>query len=273
MSVLPFELALTFYFAAVILGAVELVKGNRTTARLMQILIGIGFLNHTLSIVYRYAVGDHLPITTPHEAASFFAWCTVLLYFVMEFRYKVGLLGAFIMPVVFFLMLASAMMSREMKSLGEISAALRSYWLGIHTLFAFMANAAFALAFVLGIMYLVQEHYLKSKRLGDLFERLPDIQTLDYLNYRLISVGFPALIVAMVTGSLWARSAFGGFWRGDPREVLSLITFLIYALILHSRLMAGWRGRRAAVLSILGFIFVILAFAGIKIFQRGYHIF
>ena len=273
MSVLPFELALTFYFAAVILGAVELVKGSKTTARLMQILIAIGFLNHTLSIVYRYAVGDHLPITTPHEAASFFAWCTVLLYFAMDIRYKVGLLGAFIMPVVFFLMLGSAMMSREVKTVGEISAALSSYWLGIHTLFAFMANAAFALAFVLGVMYLVQEHYLKSKHLGDLFERLPDIQTLDYLNYRLISVGFPALVIAMVTGSLWAHSAFGGFWRGDPREVLSLVTFLIYALILHSRLMAGWRGRRAAVLSIIGFVFVILAFAGIKIFQKGYHVF
>lgn len=273
MSVLPFELALTFYFAAVILGAVELAKGSKITARLMQVIIGIGFLNHTLSIVYRYAVGDHLPITTPHEAASFFAWCTVLLYFAMAIRYKVGLLGSFIMPVVFLLMLASAMMSREMKGIGEISAALRSYWLGIHTLFAFMSSAAFALAFVLGVMYLVQEHYLKSKRLGGLFERLPDIQTLDYLNYRLISVGFPALIVAMVTGSLWARSAFGGFWRGDPREVLSIVTFLIYALILHSRLMAGWRGRRAAVLSIVGFAFVILAFAGIKIFQKGYHVF
>ena len=273
MSVLPFELALTFYFAAVILGGVDLVKGSRATARLMQLLIGVGFLNHTLAIIYRYAVGEHLPITTPHEAASFFAWCTVLLYFVMEFRYRVGLLGSFIMPVVFFLMLASAMMSREIKEAAEISARLKSYWLGIHTFFAFMANAAFALACVVGLMYLVQERYLKAKRLGDLFERLPDIQTLDYLNYRMISVGFPALSVAMITGSLWAKSAFGEFWRWDPREVMSLITFFIYALIIHSRLMAGWRGRRAAVLSIIGFVFVIVAFAGIKIFQKGYHVF
>jgi len=273
MSVLPFELALTFYFAAVIVGGVELVRGNKITARLMHIIIGIGFLNHTFAIVYRYAVGDHLPITTPHEAASFFAWCTVLLYFVMEFRYRVGLLGSFIMPVVFSLMFASAMMSREMKGIGEMSAALKSYWLGIHTLFAFMSNAAFALACVIGVMYLMQEHYLKSKRLGDLFERLPDIQTLDYLGYRLISIGFPALIVAMVSGSLWARSAYGDFWSGDPREVLSLMTFLIYALILHSRLMVGWRGRRAAVLSIIGFAFVLVAFVGIKMFQRGYHVF
>lgn len=273
MSILPFELALTFYFAAVIIGVFDIVKGNRTTGRLMQLLIGIGFINHTLAIIYRYAVGDHLPITTPHEAASFFAWCTVLLYFIMEFRYKVGLLGSFIMPIVFLLMLGSAMMSRELRPLGEMDAALKSYWLGIHTLFAFTANAAFALACVTGVMYLLQEHYLKSKKLGDLFERLPDIQTLDYLNYRLISIGFPALAVAMATGSLWASSSFGTFWRWDPRETLALVTFCIYALILHARLVAGWRGKRAAVLSIIGFITVIVAFAGVKILQKGYHVF
>lgn len=273
MSILPFELALTFYFAAVIIGIVVLARGSKAMERLMQLLIGIGFLNHTFAIIYRYAVGDHLPITTPHEAASFFAWCTVLLYFVMEFRYKVGLLGSFIMPVVFTLMLASAMMSRELQVISELNAALKSYWLGIHTLFAFMANAAFALACVTGVMYLMQEHYLKTKRLGDLFERLPDIQTLDYLNYRLISIGFPALAIAMVTGSLWAHEAFGTFFRRDPREILAIITFMIYALILHSRLIAGWRGKRAALLSIIGFITVIAAFAGIKIFEKGYHIF
>ena len=273
MSILPFELALTFYFAAVIVGIVDIAKAGKHTARLMHLLIGIGFINHTFSIVYRYAVGDHLPITTPHEAASFFAWCTVLLYFIMEIRYKIGLLGSFIMPFVFFLMLGSAMMSRELRPLTEINAAFKSYWLGIHTLFAFTANAAFALAAVTGVMYLIQEHFLKTKRLGDLFERLPDIQTLDYLNYRLISIGFPALAVAMATGSLWAHSTFGTYWRWDPREALALVTFLIYALILHSRLVAGWRGKRAALLSILGFVTIIVAFVGIKLVQKGYHVF
>ncbi len=270
MIVYPFELALTFYFAAVIFGVVEVVRHNKTTERLMFASVALGFINHSVSIVYRYIEAGHLPITSPHEAASFFAWAIVFLFFLMEFRYKIGLLGAFIMPVVFFLMFASSLLSREIHPLHPT---LQSYWLGIHTLFAFLSNAAFALACVTGIMYLVQEHYLKTKHLGDLFERLPDIQTLDYLNYRLISIGFPALVLAMITGSLWANSAWGSYWRWDPREVMALITMFIYAIILHARLLAGWRGKRAALLSILGFTVLLLAFFGVKILQKGMHIF
>ena len=270
MSIYPFEMALTFYFAAVIFGIVEIIRHGKTTQRLMLAAVALGFANHTVSIIYRYAVAGHLPITSPHEAASFFAWAIVFLFFLMEFRYKIGLLGAFIMPVVFFLMFASSLLSRDIKPL---SPSLQSYWLGIHTVFAFMGNAAFALACVTGVMYLLQEHYIKSKHLGDLFTRLPDIQTLDYLNYRLISIGFPALILAIITGSLWANTVWGSYWRWDPREVLALITMLIYAIILHARLLAGWRGRRAAVLSIAGFSFILLAFFGIKLLQKGMHIF
>ena len=270
MIIYPFELALTFYFAAVIFGVVEIIRHSNITQRLMLAFVALGFINHSVSIVYRYVEAGHLPITSPHEAASFFAWAIVLLFFLMEFRYKIGLLGAFIMPLVFFLMFASSLLSRDIKPLHPT---LQSYWLGIHTLFAFLGNAAFALACVTGIMYLVQDHYLKSKNLGDLFERLPDIQTLDYVNYRLISIGFPALILAIITGSLWANSAWGSYWRWDPREVLALITMFIYAIILHARLLAGWRGRRAALLSILGFAFILIAFFGIKLLQKGMHIF
>lgn len=270
MGVFPFELALTCYFAAVIFGFVELIKSSRAVSWLMMLSAGFGFLNHTLSIVYRYVVAGHLPITSPHEAASFFAWSILFLFFVLEFRYRIGIMGSFIMPLVFFLMLASALLSRDIRPLSPV---LQSYWLGIHTLFAFLGNAAFALACVTGVMYLVQEHYLKSKHLGDLFGRLPDIQTLDYLNYRLITIGFPLLSLAIFTGSLWADAAWGSYWRWDPREVWSLVTWLIYALILHSRLLAGWRGRRAAILSIMGFATILIAFFGIKFLDKGLHVF
>jgi cytochrome c-type biogenesis protein CcsB len=270
MSVIPFEIALTLYFAAVIIGLVELVKGGKALEKLMLLIVGLAFVNHTVSIVHRYAVGGHLPITSPHEAASFFAWCIVLLFFAMEFRYKVGLLASFVMPFVFALMLISSLMARE---LSPLSPTLQSYWLGIHIFFAFMSNAAFALACGVGIMYLVQEHYLKSKKLGDLFERLPSIQTLDYLNYRLITLGYPALILAIITGALWGNTVWGHYWRWDPREVWSLATMFIYSIIVHSRLLAGWRGRRAAILSILGFITVLGAFFVIKVLKYGMHVF
>lgn len=269
-AILPFELALTFYLIAVIIGVMDLLKSTKLAGKLMIASAAIGFVTHTISLLHRYAAAGHLPVTSPHEAASMFAWAIVLVFFIMEMRYRVGLLGAFVMPVVFALMLASSVLSRDINPLAPV---LQSYWLGIHTFFAFTANACFALACGVGMMYLVQDHYLKSKHLGELFSRLPDIASLDHINYRLITIGFPLLTLAIITGALWAESAWGSYWRWDPREVWSMATWMIYAMILHARLVVGWRGKRASVLSIIGFATILIAFFGIKLLQKGLHVF
>jgi len=270
MGVLLFELALTCYFAAGLISITELFKESKTTAKIALLSALTGFSIHTISIAYRYLAAGHIPITNPHEATSFFAWCIVLIFFVLQYRYKISLLSSFIMPIVFFLMLTSSMLSREIKPL---SPSLQSYWLGIHTVFAFLGNAAFALAFGIGLMYLVQERYVKTKHLGSLFVRLPSLQTLDEINYRLISFGFPLLTLAIITGALWAETAWGNYWNWDPRETWSLITWFIYAIVLHARLVAGWRGKRAAVLSMIGFLTIIIAFFGVKLLKKGLHVF
>jgi len=270
MEILLFEVALTFYFAATIVSITELFKGSKVTSRLMFLLVATGFAVHSFSIVYRYVTAGHIPITNPHEATSFFAWCMVLIFFLLHFRYRVGLLSSFVLPIVFSMMLISSMLSREIKPLSPV---LQSYWLGIHTAFAFLGNAAFAMAFGIGCMYLVQEHHVKSKRLGGLFGRLPSLQTLDDINYRLITLGFPLLTLAIITGALWAESAWGSFWNWDARQTWSLITWFIYAIVLHARLVAGWRGRRAAILSMIGFLTIIIAFFGIKLLRKGLHVF
>lgn len=270
MSVLLFELSLTFYFAATIVSVVELFKGTKTTSNFILVFAVGGFVLHTATIIARYAVAGHLPITSLHEASSFFAWCIVLIFFFLEYRYRVDLLGPFTMPVVFVLMLSSSILPREIKPLSPV---LQSYWLGIHTFLAFLGDAAFATAFGVGIMYLIQEHHLKTKRLGGLFQRLPNLQILDEINYKLITLGFPLLTLAIITGALWAESAWGSYWRWDPKEVWSLITWFIYALVLHARLTAGWRGRKAAMLSIAGFISVIFTFFGVNLLLKGLHAF
>ena len=270
MSVLLFELSLTLYFAATIVSVVELFKGTKTTSNFILVFAIGGFVLHTATIIARYAAAGHLPITSLHEASSFFAWCIVLIFFFLEYRYRVDLLGPFTMPVVFVLMLSSSILPREIKPLSPV---LQSYWLGIHTFLAFLGDAAFATAFGVGIMYLIQEHHLKTKRLGGLFQRLPNLQILDEINYKLITLGFPLLTLAIITGALWAESAWGSYWRWDPKEVWSLITWFIYALVLHARLTAGWRGRKAAMLSIAGFISVIFTFFGVNLLLKGLHAF
>jgi len=174
------------------------------------------------------------------------------------------------MPIVFVLMLSSSVFPREIK---ELSPVLQSSWFGIHISLAFLGDAAFAMAAGIGLMYLMQEHFVKSKHLGDLFHRLPSLQILDEINYRLISLGFPLLTLAIITGALWAQNAWGSYWRWDPKEVWSLITWFIYALVLHVRLTKGWRGKRAAILSIIGFCAVLFTFFGVNLLHKGLHIF
>lgn len=270
MDIILFELALTFYFAAAIVSVLELFKGTKVTSTILLALSVIGFLLHTANIISRYVIAGHIPISNLHEASSFFSWCIILIFFFLEYRYKLALLGSFVMPVVFMLMLSSSMLPRKIEPLSPV---LQSYWFGIHTVLAFIGDAAFAMAFGIGIMYLLQEHYVKSKKLGGLFQRLPSLQILDEINYKLISLGFPLLTLAIITGVIWAESAWGTYWRWDPKEVWSLITWFIYAAVLHLRLTVGWRGRRAAILSIIGFCVVLFTFFGVNLLLKSLHSF
>ena len=269
-NVLLFELALTFYFLSTISGVIEIFRGKKATSKISIYLAVLGFLFHTGNIIVRYAQGGHIPVTNMHEATSFFSWCILLLFFFHEFRYKLGMLSSFIMPIVFLFMFSSSIFPREIKVLSPV---LQSYWFGIHVILAFLGDAAFAMACGIGIMYLIQERFVKSKHLGGLFQKLPNLQVLDEINYHLITLGFPLLTLAMITGVIWANSAWGSYWRWDPKEVWSLITWLIYALVLHLRLSLGWRGKKAAILSIAGFIIVIFAFIGVSLILKGQHTF
>jgi cytochrome c-type biogenesis protein CcsB len=269
-NVLLFELALTFYFIATIAGIIEIFRSRKASSKTALYLAIVGFLFHTANIVVRYIQGGHIPVTNMHEATSFFSWCVLILFFFHEFRYKPGLLSSFIIPIVFLLMFSSSIFPREIKALSPV---LQSYWFGIHVILAFLGDAAFAMACGIGIMYLLQERNVKSKHLSRLFQKLPSLQVLDEINYHLITLGFPLLTLAMITGVIWANTAWGTYWRWDPKEVWSLITWLIYALVLHLRLTLGWRGKKAALLSIVGFAIVIFAFFGVTLILKGRHIF
>ncbi len=270
METLSFEIALTLYFAGTVVSIVELWMGPKATSKPVLYLGILGFVFHTIAIISRALNASYIPITNLHEASSFYAWSVLIIFFYLQHKYRPGILGCFIMPLVFLLMLSSSMLPREIKTLSPV---LESYWLPVHTILAFTGNASFALAFVISIMYLVQEHYLKSKHPKGLFTKLPSLQNLDEINYRLITIGFPLLTFAIITGIIWSDTTFGTYWRWDPKETWSLITWFTYALLLHARLVAGWRGRKAAYLSIAGFLMIIFTFYGVNLLLKTYHTF
>jgi cytochrome c-type biogenesis protein CcsB len=227
-----------------------------------------GFAIHTVTIIMRWAAAGRTPATNLHESLTFFSWILIALYMYMLFRYKQRVLGAFISPFALLLLITASLLPKEIIPLAPV---LESYWLPVHVILAFMGNAFFALAFFLGIMYIIQDRYLKSRKLKGLYFILPSLDTLDELNYKCLQYGFPLLTIAMITGAIWSEYAVGTYWDWKPRQIWSLITWFLYAALLHGRLTAGWRGRKAAMLSGLAFVVLIASFLIINFVSGGAH--
>jgi cytochrome c-type biogenesis protein CcsB len=246
-----------------------LVRSRDLVARFAYYATLVAFGLHSTLLIVRYISLGYFPVTNLHQSLSFFAWALMGMFIVVHGKYHVPLLGTFVTPVVtIFLILSATILTNHPI---PIPPALQSSWLPIHSTVAFVGEAIFGLAFCVGIMYLIQERHIKKKKLNSLFYRLPSLETLDDLNYLCLSLGFPFLTLGIITGSLWAQFAWGSYWSWDPKETWSLITWLIYAALLHGRMITGWRGRRAALLSIIGFSAVIFTFLGVNLLLPGLH--
>lgn len=268
MNIHFFKFASLLYFLGTIayLGYVLFLKQN--LSRLAVTIVSIGLASHTLALIARYAEAGYTPVTNLHESLSFFAWMIMGILLIVNLKYRVKILGAFLTPVALILMLFALALPKEILPLASV---LRSFWHPLHVLFAFLGNAIFALAFCCGVMYLIQERQLKSKKFGAITKRLPPLKVLDDLNYQSLKFGFPLLTLGIITGAVWANYAWGRYWDWDPKETWSLITWLLYAALLHQRLTVGWRGRKAAIMAIVGFLAVLFTFLGVNLLLSGLH--
>ena len=219
-------------------------------------------------ILLGFFIAGHTPLTSQHDAVVFFAWSTTLAYLSFRWRYSVKNFGAFVSWLIFSLLLVA---SFSEKTFAPLPPALQSVWLPIHGGLSLIAYGFLSLAFCGSIMYLLLERELKSKRFGYFFARFPSLDALDQLNHHCLIAGFVFLTIGLVTGSLWARQAWGTYWQWDPKETWSLITWCVYLVQLHQRLTVGWRGRRAAVMSVLGFVAVVFTLWGVTYLLGGVH--
>ena len=227
-----------------------------------------GFLSHTSALAIRWIISGFPPMSNLYESMSLFSWAIVLVFIIIEFRFKFQISGVFIMPFAFFITGYASLLDSSIKPLMP---ALQSYWLSIHVITCFLSYACFACAFFLGLMYLIQERQVKNKTIGKLFERLPPLDIMDKINYNMVLFGFVLLTAGIITGSIWAQQAWGNWWSWDPKETWSFITWLVYAAYLHARYNAGWQGKRAAILSIIGFVSVLFTYLGVSFLLPGLH--
>ena len=217
---------------------------------------------HAGAIAVRSVTVGYFAVTDVSEALSFFAWLTAGMGLLVQWRLPVSILGVIVSPIGFMLTLGVYVFYTQARALPPT---LQSAWLPIHVTAAFLGHAIFVVACSASLVYLVQEKHLKQKKASSFLRRLPSLETLDHLNYRSLAWGFLLLTLGLLSGAVWAGYAWGHFWIWEPRLILSVLTWILYALLLHYR-SAGWRGRRAATLTIVCFAVLVISFVGVQFF-------
>lgn len=211
---------------------------------------------------YQQGIG-HAPLSNLYESLVFFSLTVALIYLVIEFKYKERIIGVFASPLIFLAIAYASLSPNISDRIQPLIPALQSNWLIAHVITCFLGYAGFAIAFGISCLYL-----LKQRTNGDsnrLMARLPEDTILDDLTHQTIMFGFLFLTLGIITGAVWANSAWGSYWSWDPKETWSLITWFIYATLLHLRLMRGWNGKRIAVVSIIGFMAVLFTYFGVNL--------
>lgn len=257
------------YAMAAVIFLAQLWTQNRRLVRVGPPVLHVTLLLHATGLGLRYLVDARTPVSSFPESLILFSFLLSLVYAITRLRYPLNLAGAFVTPLSLVLLLAALFSHGDSAA---VPVALRSVWLPIHVSMAFLGDIVLVLASVTAALYLIQHVALKAKRPNALVRRLPPLETLDQLSFRFIVFGFPLLTLGIITGSLWARHSWGRYWSWDPRETWSLITWFLYGAILHARLIAGWRGRRAALLTVLAFVILLGSFIGLKLAGVGQHV-
>ncbi len=230
-----------------------------------SMLVKFGFLFHTLSLATRAVEASRLPLSNQYEFANSFAWGIAFSFIAFEWRYKLKLLGSFVLPLLLLVAFYAAMQSKEIMPLMP---ALQSKWIVVHVSTAVFSYGAFAIACGVSIMYIIRDRLREDRFIN---KHLPNLRVLDIISYRAIALGFIMLTVVIVSGAIWAERAWGRYWQWDPKETWSFITWIIYAIYLHVRLTKGWKDKKAAWFAVLGFVSIIFTYIGVNTLLVGYH--
>ncbi|CAJ59669.1 MULTISPECIES: c-type cytochrome biogenesis protein CcsB [Frankia] len=265
-------------------GDVEVPARAQWIGRIAVLLTVVGWALHLGSVVTRGIAADRVPWGNMYEYSSMICLIAVTTFLALMTRQRVRWLGVFVMvPVVLYLGFAGTVLY---VAPGPLVPALNSYWLKIHVVGAIVSSGVFLISAVTTVLFLVKERWenrlaevaagradasraMQSR--GGIVMRLPSSAALDTLSYRVIAFAFPIWTFAIIAGAIWAEAAWGRYWGWDPKETWSFITWVCYAAYLHARATAGWRGRRAAAISLVAFTALFVDYYLVNLVITGLH--
>lgn len=266
--------AVTFIYAlAALFYLFAWIFKKEMPGRLATWIAAVGVVGNIAGILVRWKESydlnmGHAPLSNLYESLVFFSAVIIFVYLWVEWRYRNKVIGVFTTPLAFFAMAYASLNPTISDRIQPLIPALKSNWLIAHVMTCFVGYAAFAVAFGVSVMYLVRGQ--QDKTGSGLLSRLPAISEMDELTRKLIMFGLLFLSTGIITGAVWANSAWGRYWGWDPKETWSFITWLIYFALLHAWRMRGWRGNHTAWMSIVGFLAVLFTYFGVN-YLPGLH--
>jgi len=247
----------------------------------------------------RWIVAGYFPLSNLYESLLFLTWTLLTIYLYVEFKTKSKLMGAILLPVALLINgFANLTLSAEMQKSSPLVPALQSNWLMLHVSMMMLSYGTLIMGSLLCILFLVISKYqdinlqvLDESSLPlynvmlDYYEaklfspsdevselgKLKLLQSLDNWSYRIIGLGFPFLTIGIIAGGVWANEAWGSYWSWDPKETWALITWIVFATYLHSRITKGWEGKKTAILGGLGFFVIWVCYLGVNFLGKGLH--
>ena len=264
MAAVFFMVTMALYFVAAVSFLAYVLRPSEALSNASLGMTATGFAAHTIALGARMSGATEVSLPGFQEALSFFSWMLILVFLVVEFRHRLHVLGSFILPLALVSLVSAAALPETAPALTPV---FRTLW--VHVTLSMLGTVGFAIAFVAGLMYLIQDGLLKSKRFNVLYSKLPALDFLDHLNQQSIVTGFPLLTLGIITGALSAEFSRGSYLNWNPEQTGALVTWVFYFGVLMGRLTVGWRAKRAAYLTIIGFAGVILTLIGVVLKSHG----
>ena len=253
--------------------------------QLSRILVLVSNLLFGFALAFRWIQEGYFPLSNLYESLIFLSWSFSFLHLIFEFQTKSRLIGAISTPLLVFLSgFSTFTLPVEMQKALPLVPSLQSNWLMMHVSMMMVSYSVLLLGSLLCILYLTFSYFfsknisfvssftqnqgvVSSEKTSTVFL----LQTIDTWSYRIIGLGFPFLTIGILSGAVWANEAWGSYWSWDPKETWALITWLVFAIYLHSRLLKGWQGQKAAALGTCGFFVIWICYLGVNFLGKGLH--
>jgi len=307
---LPVIACFLLFFAMILYWISLSIPKNNLIFQVSKVLVGMSNILFVLTLSIRWISEGYFPLSNLYESLIFLSWGISFIHLIVEYKTQSRLIGAISTPLMFFLSgFSSLTLPTDMQKALPLVPSLQSNWLMMHVSMMMVSYATLILGSLLSILYLAFVSFSsfsgqknetalesslessprilaegrgseisissslihKSKDQSVTSSKLSLLQTVDIWSYRIIGLGFPFLTIGIISGAVWANEAWGSYWSWDPKETWALITWLVFAIYLHSRLLKGWQGKQASILGSCGFFVIWICYLGVNFLGKGLH--